>query len=83
MKKMISTKLSYLGWIVATIMMLYGILGLISSLPLLILIGIPYGLDNMQSSESVIQNLLSGIVLVIPGSILFFKSKLFRELIGK
>jgi len=80
---MVFTKLPYLGLIVATIMLLYGILGIISSLPLLILVGIPYGLDNMQSSGFVIQNLLLGLVLVVPGSILLYKSKLFRELIRK
>ncbi len=49
--------------------------------------GMPYGLDDMPFAEITIQNLLSGIILVIPGIVLYWKSKLvrklIRELIGK
>ena len=76
-----STKLSYLGLIVAAIMFFYGILGIISGLAPLIIVGIPYGLDDMQFAGIAIQNLLSGIILVIPGIVLYWKSKLIRKLI--
>ncbi len=78
-----STKLSYLGLIVATIMFFYGILGIISGLAPLIIVGIPYGLDDIQFIGIAIQNLLSGIVLVIPGIVLYWKSKLIKEFLRK
>lgn len=83
----ISTKLCYVGLIVSAIMFFYGILGIISGLVPLIIMGIPYGLDYVPFAGTAIQNLSSGIILVLPGIILYWKSKLVRklikELIGK
>ncbi len=79
----ISAKFSYLGLIVAAIMFFYGILGIISGLASLIVMGMHYGLDDTPFVRITIQNLLSGIVLVTPGSIVLWKSKMVKGFLRK
>ena len=76
---MISSKLPYLGLIVAAIMFFYGIINLVTSLVALIIMGMPYGFTPLHLA--VIQNLISGIILVTPGCIVYWKSKMLRELL--
>ncbi len=78
---MISSKLPYLGLIVAGIMFFYGILNLFASIVPLIIMGIPYGLTPIYLI--LIQNMISGIILVTPGCIVYWKSNRFRELLKK
>jgi len=77
--KMISSKLPYLGLIVAAIMFFYGLLNLFSSILPLIIMGMPYGLTQIHLA--VIQSLISGIILVTPGCIVYWKSKMLRGLL--
>ena len=64
-------------------MFFYGVLSLFAGLIPLIIMGMPYGLNDTPLFRTLIQNLLSGIVLVTPGSIVFWKSKMGRELLRK
>ena len=80
----ISTKFSYLGLIVSAIMFFYGIIEIISGLASLIMMGmIHYGLDDEPFVIIAIQNLLLGIILVIPGSVLLWKSKKIKAFFRK
>lgn len=74
---MISDKLPYLGLIAAAIMFFYGIINLFASTLGLILMGIPYGLTQIHLT--LFQNMMSGIILVTPGCIVYLKSKRFRR----
>ena len=76
---MISSKLQYLGLIAAAIMFFYGLLNLFSSIMTLIFMGMPY--EQNQIHLTLIQNMISGIILVIPGCIVYWKSKMLRKLL--
>lgn len=76
---MISSKLPYLGLIIAAIMFFYGLLNLFSSILPLIIMGMPYGITPIHLI--LIQNMISGIVLVTPGCIVYWKSKMLRGLL--
>ena len=76
---MISSKLPYLGLIAVAIMFFYGLLNLFSSILPLTIMGIPYGLTQIHLT--LIQNIISGIILVTPGCIVYWKSKMLRELL--
>ena len=41
--------------------------------------GIPYGLTQIHLT--LIQNMISGIILVLPACIVYYKSKMLRELL--
>lgn len=80
---MIPTKLHYLGLIVAALMFFLGVISLFAGLVPLIIMGTTYELGNTLGFRTMTQNLLGGIILVTPGSILFWKSKMRKELLRK
>ena len=80
---MIPTKLHYLGLIVAALMFFLGVISIFAGLVPLIIMGTTYELGNTLGFRTMTQNLLGGIILVTPGSILFWKSKMRKELLRK